>query len=930
MPRALLFAALGILSLEVSASLTERIFLSGTGSDDTVEWEFKVNGGRHAGEWSRIPVPSNWEMQGFGTYHYEKDWGENPAPDSEGRYRHQFSVPEEWEGMRIELVFGGSMTDTTAWINGEQVGPVHRGGFYQFRYEVSELIGVGGENSLEVLVRKYSSDESVNRAERSADYWLFGGIFRPVWLEARPVESIQHFALDARHDGSIDLQVELNGIASADRLTAQVVSPVGEPMGSVLISSLAPGQKTASVSGLIDGIKEWSAEWPHLYRIEIALKSGEMELHRESGRFGFRTIEVRPHDGIYLNGRPIRIRGVNRHSFWPTTGRTTNAALSRRDVELIKGMNMNAVRMSHYPPDPHFLDICDELGLYVIDELAGWQKAYDTEPGAKLVREMVRRDVNHPSIILWANGNEGGYNDELVDDYGQYDPQNRTVIKPWLNFNGVDTTHYLPYDCCVTSGLGGDDLYMPTEFLHALYDGGGGAGLQDWWDRMRNHPLAVGGFIWAFADEGVVREDRGGAIDVHGNRAPDGLVGPYREKEGSYYAVKEIWSPVQIPLARIDRLSPEFDGRIAVENDFDFTRMSQLHFVAELVRLPTPVDRRSEHVLSGRKVPVTVEDIAPRGAGFLELELPADWRDADALRLTAVDPSGVEIYTWTWMVTSAAESAQRIVVDSGDAGKTWRVGELALIALQSGTFTANFSAHSGQLLSLRRGDSEMDLSNGPRVIGESSTIDQIHVVRTGDSEQIVCTYAKGPLTSVKWTLHSSGWLQLDYSYQLSRFSKRDSLGVTFDLSDSDISAMRWLGRGPYRVWKNRLAGVEFGLWEKQSNNGGTGWTWNYPEFPGFHANLYWATLETGSLPLTVVSATDDLFLRVFTPEDGPDPRHTSVPFPEGDISFLQGIPPVGTKFHPAAAHGPQGSSNAVGKGNQWSATLYFYYGEMGR
>ena len=209
---------------------------------------------------------------------------------------------------------------------------------------------------------------------------------------------------------------------------------------------------------------------------------------------------------------------------------------------------MNAVRMSHYPPDEHFLDACDELGLYVLDELAGWQKPpYDTEIGKKLVREMVTRDVCHPCILFWDNGNEGGWNRELDNQFALYDPQNRTVLHPWEKFNGVDTAHYRNYET-TRKKLSDSTLFMPTEFLHGLYDGGLGAGLDDYWKLMYASPVGAGGFLWALLDEGVVRTDKNGQIDVAGNQAPDGIVGPYRQKEASFYTVKEIWSPVHIEL----------------------------------------------------------------------------------------------------------------------------------------------------------------------------------------------------------------------------------------------------------------------------------------------------------------------------------------------------------------------------------------------
>ena len=146
----------------------------------------------------------------------------------------------------------------------------------------------------------------------------------------------------------------------------------------------------------------WTAETPNLYQVELTLANGAgTALHSTATRFGFRTIEVRSGDGIYVNGKRIVLKGVNRHTFWPTLGRASSPRLARQAIGLMKDMNMNAVRMSHYPPDTFFLDLCDELGLYVLDELTGWQRRYDENVGAPLVAAMVNRDVNHPSILFW-------------------------------------------------------------------------------------------------------------------------------------------------------------------------------------------------------------------------------------------------------------------------------------------------------------------------------------------------------------------------------------------------------------------------------------------------------------------------------------------------------------------------------------------------
>lgn len=246
---------LALLCGQAFAQSTERQFLSGTGSDATVEWEFKVSGGRRAGEWSRIPVPSNWEMQGFGTYRYSDDWSKEPAPDHTGEYRHRFTVPAEWRGRAVDIVFGGSMTDTRVKINGRDAGPVHQGGFYEFRHEVSRLLRYGAENVLEVTVSKFSSNVSVNRAERQSDFWLFGGIYRPVWLEARPPEHIEHVALDARHTGEITALVRLQGLNARARLSAQVLEMDGKSFGTAFSVDLQKGQTEARLQSRLQQVK---------------------------------------------------------------------------------------------------------------------------------------------------------------------------------------------------------------------------------------------------------------------------------------------------------------------------------------------------------------------------------------------------------------------------------------------------------------------------------------------------------------------------------------------------------------------------------------------------------------------------------------------------------------------------------------------------
>ena len=401
----------------------------------------------------------------------------------------------------------------------------------------------------------------------------------------------------------------------------------------------------------------WTAETPNLYRVNLYIKNGGTNIYQTSDKFGFRTIEIRKQDGIYVNGTKVKMKGVNRHVWWPESGRSVNARIDLMDVKLIKEMNMNAVRCSHYPPDKSFLNFCDSLGLYVLDELAGWQKAYSTKAGAPLVKEMVIRDANHPSIIFWSNGNEGGHNFDLDDDYGKYDLSNRPVIhghhRPGNAFNGIDANHYEDY-YSTQKILADTNIYMVTEFLHAQDDGGAASSLADMWELHWNAKKGGGGFIWDLADEGIVRTDQNNIIDVNGVNAPDGIVGPHRQKEGSFYAIREIYSPVRITLKD---LPANFKGEIPVENRYHFTNLNQCTFKWELINFRKQDERQSGYT-SLKQGSVKAPSIAPVGKGSIKLNLPSDWKNYDALALSAYDPHNNEIYRWVWKAKTNTQLIQ--------------------------------------------------------------------------------------------------------------------------------------------------------------------------------------------------------------------------------------------------------------------------------
>ena len=704
-------SATSVRSDQAEETETARMMLSGNGPDDAVSWDFVIDGGRRAGEKATIPVPSNWQQHGFGTYQFGKYDPVRAA--NRGTYSRQFTVPAAWQGRRIRLVFDGAMTDTRVTVNGVQAGPVHQGGFYRFAFDITKLVKIGEHNLVTVEVSEVSADPDTDRAERNADYWVFGGIFRPVWLEATPLQAIEHVAIDARADGAFSADVSLTAPRLVTRVEGQIRDASGNRVGTLFSTAIpSGGAGRVRLSTRIDKPRLWNAETPHLYTLELALFEQDTLVHRTSQRFGFRTFEVRAGDGLYLNGQRLLLKGINRHSFRPDTARALSKADNYADVRMLRAMNMNAVRMSHYPPDESFLEAADELGLYVLDELSGWQHAHGTEIGRRLVREMVERDVNHPSIVLWDNGNEGGFNRDLDADFALYDPQARAVLHPWELFGGIDTKHYPKYADLVRR-LGGPNLVMPTEFMHGMFDGGSGAGLADYWSAIAGSPRGAGGFLWVFADEGIARTDRGGAIDNYATYAPDGVVGARHEKEPSYFAIRDLWSPVQIAPPRLDEA---FDGRLKVTNNFDFTSLDAVRFTWKTLRFARPDESR----LSPRTLRSGEEQtaISPQTTGDLQLRLPADWHSSDALSLTA-SRGPDELRTWVWPVERStperASAPGRATRSAGSTAPTsTQQGEAILLAARD--VVARFDKRTGLLIDIRRGGKAISLSGGPRLV----------------------------------------------------------------------------------------------------------------------------------------------------------------------------------------------------------------------
>src|ERR1039458_4237158 len=810
----------------------------------------------------------------------------------------------------------------------------HQGGFYEFSYDVTTNVMVGANtNVLNVTVNEWSANTSVNQAEREGDFWNFSGIFRPVYLMAMPQSNIPRLAVDAEASGLVNANVFLCGITNNCIVVCSVTDTNNVQMGNPFTNTVTAGTTNVLLSTTLSSPRLWSAEFPNLYTLTMQLLDTNYNvIHTVTNMIGFRTITFSNNVGYFVNGTKVVLRGICRHEFWPTDGRTTSLAESDLDIGLMKDMNLNAVRMSHYPPNKIFLDECDRLGLYVFGELTGWQHAYDNTIAPELVKEMVIRDVNHPCVIAWDNGNEGGWNTTVDNNgigstnvYAIWDPQIRHVQRPSSTFNNVQDDHYPSYSNFTNHLSAGSLAYDCTEILHAHYDGGGGASLSDYWDLMRAATNGIGMFTWGYLDEGVVRNDlAGNPVDVQDKNAPDGVVGPYREREASYYTYKATYNPAQVTPPN----PASFTGTLAIENRFSFTSLNQCSFDWQLGWYPDATDLAdaSTNALTGGFLVAldsgsfTGSNVSPGATGSLVLPgFPANSTNYDALRLTATDPFGNNLYTWTFPLHSPSQIRDRILgAASSNAPAIYAGTNASEIIVTNGPRIFRFNITNGVIDSLTVSNQMVSFTNGPVLVAGSWNVNSVTNYFDGTNYVIMVNNINTSTNAFQWTLRPDGWLKLVYFYTLT--GSQNFMGITFNYPSNNVTGMSWLGQGPYRDYKNRQVGQEIFVHTKAYNYTWTGQgtlvaptttPWVYPEFEGYYGQLNWVTLQTSEQPITIITPTTNLFFRVFTPPTTDD-ANVNPPYPSGAISLLHGIAPQGEKFNSVGtAYGPLSSQNTA-------------------
>lgn len=608
--------------------------------------------------WDTIPIPSNWQMQGYDIPIYtssqypfkvdpprvtgtpDKGWTTYLNRNPVGSYRRGFSLPQSWSNRRVFLHFAGVSSAFYVWLNGIQVG-YSEGSMTPAEFEITPYLNKG-ENILAVEVYRFSDGSYLE----DQDMWRFSGIYRDVYLYCTADVRIADFTVRTELDSDyanaqILIQPKLEQCGARNiagwTVQAQLYDPAGNavweyPLSRSAYEILNPDftakiveQRTpqrgpaefAWLSGAVKNPQKWTAETPWLYTLVLTLNTDQREvIEAVSCRVGFRRVEIR--DGqLFINGRSVRLYGVNRHEHDPDTGRTVSMERMVQDITLMKQFNINAVRTSHYPNDPRWYDLCDQYGLYVMDEAniethglygclandPAWSSAF-LDRGIR----MVQRDKNHPSVIFWSLGNEAGYG------------PNFAALAAWIR--QADPTRPIHYEGAQADALDKNDprdpdtvdvisrmyprvqdLYdsqreerwpkilqiaqdgrdnrpvLMCEYAHAM--GNAVGNLQEYWDEIYSNPRLIGGFIWDWVDQGLRKKTAAGQEYIaYGGDFGDqpnskdfclnGLVFSDRTLTPKVWEVKKVYQPIRIePVGNRT-------GRLRLKNLYSFTNLNTL------------------------------------------------------------------------------------------------------------------------------------------------------------------------------------------------------------------------------------------------------------------------------------------------------------------------------------------------------------------
>lgn len=709
-----------------------------TGNETTLNgrWKFKYVAGIRAGNdslfyangfdvsgWDEINVPGHWDLQGFS----EPTYGELPA--GLGLYKRSFCVPSDYKGQQVFIRFEGVLFAYEVFVNGEKAGE-WSSSYNGASFDITGLLHLDKENLLAVRVSTRSRDYRFD----ISDNWALTGIYRDVELFSTPPVYIDDYTVQTSLSGENDALVRVDvrlchtePLSLGNRtLEAVLYSPEGKLVQKKQ-GKVVSDETWFEIS--LDNPDLWTAETPVLYSLKLFLmKDGQIQ-QEISQNVGIREITIE--NGILkLNGRPLKLRGVNTHDLIPETGKCLSFESIKRDLDLIREGNINFIRTSHYPPDRRKLDLCDSLGIYVVCEVPfsfGNELLSDTSYRHFLIQRAdatVMRDKNHPSVIMWSMGNENPIT-QITEETGDYvkrkDPTRPLLYAGTASLNelpecaDIFAPHYEEAGWVKNFSETGKRPVVMTEYAHGL--GLAFGNLEDIWQEMFRSDIFAGGAIWHFQDQGVGLKtdkpvDTGKlAYDVWTGpchyykttlEGADGIVYSDRTPQADFWQVRKVYSPVQIVEKKMTVVPGKQDLRVTVYNQYDFTNLSVLSGTWKLYQNSTIYREGSALV-----------NCAPHDTVFFSLsaDLP---ENADEsvwyLRFDYKDREGCPLYEHQIeLVTGSGYEALTKLMPEKDKKEKWKTKEdKDKMTLQSNSFVYEigkenpvisvFSARNGNVL----------------------------------------------------------------------------------------------------------------------------------------------------------------------------------------------------------------------------------------
>ena len=586
--------------------------------------------------WNDIKVPGNWEVQGYGVAIYTNHGYEfkprNPQPPTlpeanpVGVYRRDINIPADWQERDIYLHLAGAKSGVYVYINGQEVG-YSEDSKNPAEFLINKYVKPG-KNVLTLKIFRWSTGSYLE----CQDFWRISGIERDVYLYSQPKVAIRDFRIkstldDTYKNGIFSLAMDIRNNTSKTSkdyiIGYKVVDPeTDKVVAGIEMNSAFGANSTITVNDQVvievPNVKTWTSEHPNLYKLLMYIKDGDKFIEVVPFNVGFRRIEIKPIDQkaangkpyvcLFINGQPLKLKGVNIHEHNPETGHYVTEELMRRDFELMKQHNLNSVRLCHYPQDRRFYELCDEYGLYVYDEanIESHGMYYDLRKGGSLGNNpewlkphmdrtinMFERNKNYPSVTFWSLGNEAGNGYNFYQTYLWLKEADKNIMQRPVNYERAqwewNTDMYVPQypgaGWLEDIGKNGSDRpVVPSEYAHAM--GNSTGNLWGQWQAIYKYPNLQGGYIWDWVDQGLLQKDKngreywayGGDFGVNapsdGNFLCNGLVNPDRGPHPAMAEVKYVHQNVGFDA--IDAAS----GKFNITNRFYFTNLKkyQIHY----------------------------------------------------------------------------------------------------------------------------------------------------------------------------------------------------------------------------------------------------------------------------------------------------------------------------------------------------------------